>query len=96
MTQVEVTVRNKPPFVNGNLAKAIKKAKKEGKKRVKTTSRATTIIPQMVGLVILVHNGKMFIPVSITTEMIGKKLGEFAPTRTFKGHAGAKKGKGDK
>ena len=50
----------------------------------------------MIGMVILVHNGKMYIPVSISSEMVGKKLGEFAPTRTFKGHAGAKKGKGDK
>lgn len=89
-------VARKPKYLNRDLYTKIAKAKKEGKKRVSTKSRASTIIPQMIGMVILVHNGKMYIPVSISSEMVGKKLGEFAPTRTFKGHAGAKKGKGDK
>lgn len=84
----------KPPYINENLLKKIKKAKKDGKKTLKTDSRASTIIPQMIGLIIMVHNGNSYIPVSITSEMVGKKLGEFAPTRTYKRKHGA--GKGDK
>ncbi len=63
-----------------------------GKKRVlKTWSRASMIIPEMIGHTFAVHNGKQFIPVYVTENMIGHKLGEFSPTRTFRGHAGAKK-----
>lgn len=90
------TKASKPPFVNHTLVKAIKKAKKEGKKTIKTRSRSSTIIPQMIGLIIMVHNGKIYIPVSISAEIVGMKLGEFAPTRTYKGHAASKKGKGAK
>lgn len=90
------TPYRKPPYIKQKLLMKIKFAKKNGKKTVKTTSRSSTVLPQMIGLIIMVHNGKVFIPVSITAEMVGKKLGEFAPTRTFKGHAGSKKGKGGK
>ena len=72
----------------GSIAKILK-AKESGKKGViKTWSRASMIIPDMVGETIAVHNGKSFIPVYVTENMVGHKLGEFSPTRTFKGHAG--------
>ena len=66
----------------------------QGEKRVlKTWSRASTIFPQFVGHTIAVHNGKSHVPVYVTEDMVGHKLGEFAPTRTFKGHAGSKTSK---
>lgn len=79
----------KGPFVDPKLLKKVLKAK-ESKKRVviKTWSRDSTIIPEMVGLTIAVHNGKTHIPVFITEEMIGHKLGEFSPTRKFIRHGG--------
>ncbi len=84
----------KGPFIDRKLYKKTLAMKQEGKKRqIKTWSRASTIIPEMVGLTFSVHNGKAFIPVYITDDMIGHKLGEFSPTRTFRGHAGDKKGK---
>ncbi len=84
----------KGPFIDRKLYKKILAMKQEGKKRpIKTWSRASTIIPEMVGLTFNVHNGKGFIPVYVTDEMIGHKLGEFSPTRTYRGHAGDKKGK---
>ena len=78
----------KGPFVDDHLAKAIAdmNAKNERKVR-KTWSRRSTVIPQMVGHTIAVHNGKKFVPVYVTENMVGHKLGEFAPTRTFKGHS---------
>jgi len=84
----------KGPFVDDHLLKKVKKAK-ETKDRsvIKTWSRRSTIIPEMVGLTFAVHNGKKFIPVFVTENMVGHKLGEFAPTRTFHGHAGDKKSK---
>lgn len=80
--------KKKGPFVDEHLLKKIRKLAKEGDKRqvIKTWSRRSTIIPEMVGMTIAVHNGKRFIPVYITENMVGHKLGEFAPTRTFKGH----------
>lgn len=85
-------IKRKPPYISYSLVRNIKKAKKKGVKTIKTYSRASTIIPEMIGLIMMVHNGKEFIPVSISPEMIGKKLGEFSLTRVFKGHAGSKKG----
>ena len=81
----------KMPFVAPKLLKRIEAMNESGEKTVlKTWSRASTIYPQMVGHTIAVHDGRKHVPVYITEEMIGLKLGEFAPTRTFKGHAGEK------
>lgn len=79
----------KGPYVDINLLYKIQNDNKE-RKVIKTWSRATTIIPQMIGMTIAVHNGNKFIPIYLTQEMVGHKLGEFAPTRTFRGHAGSK------
>lgn len=81
----------KGPFVNDRLyAKAVEMAKSTDKRPIKTWSRSSTIFPEFVGLTFAVHNGKTFIPVYCTVDMVGHKLGEFAPTRTFKGHGGDK------
>ncbi len=83
----------KGPYVHYKLQRKIDKMKKGGKKGViKTWSRSSMITPDFVGLTLAVHNGKQFIPVYITENMVGHKLGEFAPTRTFRGHP-MKKGK---
>lgn len=77
----------KGPFVNPDLLKKIQEMNNQGKKNViKTWSRSSTIFPDMVGHTIAVHDGKKHVPVYITEEMVGHKLGEFAPTRTFRGH----------
>lgn len=77
----------KGPFVDHHLLKKIEKQKKEGsKKPIKTWSRRSMIIPEMVGLTFDVHNGKKFISVMISENMVGHRLGEFSPTRVFKGH----------
>ena len=82
----------KKPFVAEKLLARVEAMNESGKKEVlKTWSRASTIYPQMVGHTIAVHDGRKHVPVYISEEMIGHKLGEFAPTRTFKGHAGDKK-----
>jgi small subunit ribosomal protein S19 len=84
----------KGPFVEYKLWKRITAMNESGKKQtIKTWSRATMIIPDFVGHTIAVHNGNRFIPVYITENMVGHKLGEFAPTRTFRGHADKKKKK---
>jgi len=85
----------KPPFVHYKLIKRVDESQESGSKSViKTWSRASTITPEFVGLTIAVYNGKKFIPVYVTENMVGHKLGEFAPTRTFRGHGGKKdKGK---
>ena len=81
----------KKPFVEERLLKKMEAMNQSGEKEVlKTWSRASTIYPQMVGHTIAVHDGRKHVPVYIAEEMIGHKLGEFAPTRTFKGHAGDK------
>ena len=81
----------KGPFVEERLASRIEKMNEANEKKViKTWSRSSTIFPSMVGHTIAVYDGRKHIPVYITTEMVGFKLGEFAPTRTFKGHKGAK------
>ena len=82
----------KKPFVEERLLNRIKAMNESGTKQVlKTWSRASTIYPQMVGHTIAVHDGRKHVPVHISEEMIGHKLGEFAPTRTFRGHSGEKK-----
>ena len=81
----------KKPFVAPELLKRVEAMNENGNKEViKTWSRASTIYPQMIGHTRAVHDGRKHVPVYITEEMIGHKLGEFAPTRTFKGHAGEK------
>ena len=82
----------KGPFVDGYLLKKVDEANASSRKFViKTWSRRSTILPQFVGLTFGVHNGKKFIPVLITEDMVGHKLGEFSPTRTFYGHSADKK-----
>lgn len=84
----------KGPFVHKGLLKKIEEMNANNENRVvKTWSRASTIFPQMVGHTIAVHDGRKHIPVYVTEDMIGHKLGEFSPTRTFRGHAADKKGK---
>jgi small subunit ribosomal protein S19 len=82
----------KGPFVDGHLLKAVDKVVKSGKNTViKTWSRRSTILPNFVGLTFSVYNGKKFIPVLISEQTVGKKLGEFSPTRTFSGHGANRK-----
>jgi len=82
----------KGPYCDARLSKKVEVAEKSGKKSViKTWSRRSTIIPEMIGHTFAVHNGNKFIPVYVTENMVGHKLGEFAPTRTFKGHSGNRK-----
>ena len=83
----------KGPFVDHYLFKKVEEAKKDskGSKVIKTWSRRSTIVPEFVGVTFAVHNGRKFIPVYISDNMVGHKLGEFAITRTFKGHAGSDK-----
>ena len=84
----------KGPFVDQHLMAKAASARDEGSRQViKTWSRRSTILPDFLGLTFAVHNGKKFIPVYVTENMVGHKLGEFAPTRTFYGHAADKKSK---
>ena len=84
----------KGPFVDGYLLKKADKVRESGRNEViKTWSRRSTILPQFVGLTFNVYNGRKHVPVSVNEEMVGHKLGEFAPTRFFPGHAADKKGK---
>lgn len=81
-------------YVDQALEEKLDRTEASGKSYViKTWARASTITPRMVGLTIAVHNGRQHVPFYVTEQMVGHKLGEFAPTRTFKGHAGDKKGK---
>jgi small subunit ribosomal protein S19 len=85
----------KGPFIDHHLLKKVEIAvETKSKKPIKTWSRRSTIVPEMIELTIAVHNGKDHIPVFITDNMVGHKLGEFAMTRTFKGHSGDRKAKG--
>lgn len=85
----------KGPFVDLHLLNKVEAAiSSNSKKPIKTWSRRSTIIPDMIGLTIAVHNGRDHVPVFITDNMVGHKLGEFAATRTFKGHSGDRKAKG--
>jgi len=84
----------KGPFLEEKLAKKAEEAKgSKASKVIKTWSRRSTIVPDFVGLTFAVHNGKKFIPVFVTEEMVGHKLGEFSPTRTFHSHSGDRKAK---
>lgn len=83
----------KGPFVDAHLAEKVQAEGQASKKIIKTWSRRSTITPDFIGLTMAVHNGKKFIPVFVTENMVGHKLGEFAPTRTFFGHAADKKSK---
>ena len=84
----------KGPFIDGHLLKKVMDAKgTNSRKVIKTWSRRSDIIPEMVGLTLAVHNGKKFIPVFVSENMVGQKLGEFSPTRTYFGHTAGKKGK---
>ena len=87
----------KGPFVDGHLMKKVDSTVANSDRRVvKTWSRRSTILPEMVGLTFAVHNGKKFVPVFVTENMVGHKLGEFSPTCTFHGHAADKKAKAGK
>ena len=82
----------KGPFVDGYLLKKAEVAKSAARPTpIKTWSRRSTILPDFIGLTFQVHNGKTFVPVNVSEEMVGHKFGEFAPTRTFHGHGGDKK-----
>lgn len=83
----------KGPFIDEHLLKKAEEAKKDakGNKVIKTWSRRSTIIPDFIGLTFAVHNGKKFVPVYVTDNMVGHKFGEFSLTRTFQGHSGDKK-----
>ena len=84
----------KGPYIESKLLKKVMVTQQSRSSRViKTWSRRSTIIPEMVGITLAVHNGKKFIPVFVSENMVGHKLGEFSPTRTFYGHAGDKKSK---
>ena len=83
----------KGPFVDGHLIKKVLAEGPSSKKIIKTWSRRSTITPDFIGLSLAVHNGRKFIPVFVTENMVGHKLGEFSPTRTFHGHAADKKSK---
>ena len=80
----------KGPFIDEHIMKKVTKAKEsKDTKPIKTWSRRSTILPEMIGLTFHIHNGKSFIPLYVTENHVGYKLGEFAPTRTFKGHRGS-------
>ena len=82
----------KGPFVDDHLQKKVQQSQEtQSRKIIKTWSRRSTILPEFVGLTFAVHNGKKFLPVFVTEDMVGHKLGEFSPTRTFYSHAGDKK-----
>ena len=84
----------KGPFIDESLAKKVEEMNRQGdRKIIKTWSRRSTVIPEMIGLRFAVHNGRKFIPVFVSEDMVGHKLGEFSPTRTFLSHAGDRKGK---
>ena len=84
----------KGPFIDLHLMKKVEEAAAtNSRKPIKTWSRRSTVLPQMIGLTLAVHNGKQHMPILISENMVGHKLGEFAVTRTFRGHAGGKKAK---
>lgn len=84
----------KGPFVDAHVMQKVQRANREpSRKVIKTWSRRSTILPEFIGHTFAVHNGRTHIPVYVTENMVGHKLGEFAPTRTFRGHAGDRKGR---
>ena len=87
----------KGPYIEESLLAKVRKMEAESSKNViKTWSRRSTVTPELIGLTFAVHNGKKFIPVYVTENMVGHKLGEFAPTRTYRGHSGSEKSSGSK
>jgi len=87
----------KGPHIDEKLLKKVKSAQSAGDKKViKTWSRASTVIPEMIGLTIAIHDGRKHVPIFMTESMVGHKLGEFVPTRVFRGHSGKKVEKGAK
>jgi len=82
----------KGPFVDDHLVKKVAALAVGDRRPIRTWSRRSTVLPEMVGYTIAIHNGRRFIPVSVNENMVGHKLGEFAPTRTYHGHGGARKG----
>jgi small subunit ribosomal protein S19 len=85
----------KGPFIDGHLIKKVEKAAASNDRRpIKTWSRRSMVLPEMIGLTIAVHNGKLHVPVFVTENMVGHRLGEFASTRTFRAHSGEKKAQG--
>ena len=85
---------SKGPFIDDHLMKKVSSAAEDKtRKPIKTWSRRSMVVPEMIGLTIAVHNGKQHVPIFVTEDMVGYKLGEFAPTRTFKGHAADRKSK---
>ena len=87
----------KGPYIDQRLLKKVTAMEQSGKKSViKTWSRRSTIVPDLIGHTLAVHNGNKFVPVYVTENMVGHKLGEFSPTRTFKGHSGNRKDEGAK
>lgn len=86
----------KGPFVDGHLMRKVEKAVSANDRRpIKTWSRRSMVLPEMIGLTIAVHNGKLHVPVFVTENMVGHRFGEFAPTRTFRAHSGERKAKGE-
>ena len=84
--------QKKGPFVDEKLFRKVQKAIESGDRQpIKTWARACTVVPEFVGLTFMVHNGRQHVKVLVTEDLVGHKLGEFAPTRTFRGHAGSKK-----
>ena len=83
----------KGPFIDSHLLKKVQSAGEDSRQVIQTWSRRSTIIPEMVGMTFAVHNGRKFIPVYVTENMVDHKLGEFAPTRTYYGHGADKKAK---
>lgn len=84
----------KGPFIDDHLLNKVLEAHRSGSRKViKTWSRRSTVLPECIGLTFAVHNGKKFLPIFVTENMVGHKFGEFAPTRTFRAHAGDRKGK---
>ncbi len=83
----------KGPFIDSHLLTKVQNAGEDNRQVIQTWSRRSTIIPEMVGMTFAVHNGRKFVPVYVTENMVDHKLGEFAPTRTFSTHPGLKKGK---
>jgi len=81
----------KGPFVDDHLLKKISSQSVDDRRPIRTWSRRSTVTPEMVGYTIAVHNGRRFLPIFVTENMVGHKLGEFAPTRTYHGHTGARK-----
>lgn len=87
----------KGPFIDGHLIKKVEKAVAGNDRRpIKTWSRRSMVLPEMLGLTIAVHNGKLHVPIFVTENMVGHRLGEFAATRTFRAHSGEKKAKDEK